>query len=84
MAAHCRLCGSLLPREHPAGYPLPERLAELAPFLSTLMECAEEFIAVSADEHEPGTAVEFVTWIAVEVEQAAGIAPRRRAVFGTR
>ena len=76
MASRCRTCGVLSPSEHPT-FPLPERLAGMAPFTHSLMEAAAEF-----EQMGGGTPVEFVAWLDVDIQRAAGLLPRARALQG--
>jgi hypothetical protein len=74
MAWRCRNCGLHVVAEH-GDYPRPERLALLAPHMAILVEAAAEYQRVGGDE-EPGSVLEFLTWLEVDVNRAAGWTPR--------
>lgn len=81
MAHRCRSCGRLSP-SGADNYPMPDRLAPLAPHMAVLIEAAAEFERVSDDEADPGSPVDFIAWLDVDVQRAAGVLPRPRPMRG--
>jgi hypothetical protein len=80
MSIRCRACGMHFPSEA-ADYPRPERLATLAPYMGILVEAAAEYDRVGA-EGDPGTALDFTTWLEVDVLRAAGLLPKPKPTRG--
>jgi hypothetical protein len=76
MAHQCRTCGEAhFATASAVTYPLPDRLALIDPLLPDLIEAAREFVSFG-----PGDALEFVQWLTVDVQRAAGMTPGRRPV----
>jgi hypothetical protein len=73
MAYRDRQCGHLQARKIPA-MPPPQQLGPLAPYMGTLMECANAYEEASLDGAFT-SACDFVTWLDVEV--------RRTVQFGS-
>lgn len=74
MASRCRSCGLLVPNPSlSVEMPLPQHLAHLEPHLATLIDAAKEFDKIGLD-----SAVEFVRWVSVDVQHAAGAHYGRR------
>jgi hypothetical protein len=63
MASRDKHCGHLMPPLYPL-MPRPELLAQLAPVMYVLMNCAAEFDSI--DDEGCWTAVEWVRWLDLE------------------